>query len=837
MNNGRHALALLVACLLLLVTLVTTHAQDGSGAFDLAVTAIETQPFAAGIGDETTYHVTLENLRSSPIPSNLMLDLVLTVTNAQNEEIIAQCRQPVDVALMNGVSAPLRTVIDNCSIILQNPGTHVVHAELIEQDQDPEENTFSHIPGDLDAANNSSVTTIIPVSNSSDENLPTELTRIFAGLAIFFAVMALVAVGTEVAIDSLKVGIGMKRKVTSMDALDRMEKYLPGELGALSVSTTTQDQFRRMISEMRSALGGTLRGVESIAALREQIANGEFGVTFKRADQIGRTHATLSAKELYNYKKYLQAYVTNVLNTLQNRLHLSAADIRPLRDQLAQEISLFVGENTQEFQADLIADLQDPHFWSTQIVDGWLSDKQDTFLSHTSAGIVEEFDSEVKPLLLGVGFEPASIESLKLEIVSRMGVVEAGMSQSTDTFLVSVRNVLDAVETRRYDTQSPSRKVWRKLRGWRGGSFPPTRLRSTMMPAVILALFFLYLAWLKHVTDSPPLGGLLEPVLSDLNGFPLSWFILFFILALAAVLVLYFARRSVGADDKLWFVGLYGASALSLLTGLVFTLLLWVLQPLSANRVTGQLKLLDWIQPWWSWLVLFSLSILILLMITSLIGKYIYDRLVRSAVRDGRLSSYSEAINALGNTTVIHRVETFWNLMRQGFDVTRVDPKQFDQPDTVLDYEAGVHSSEAQPFVFSPETAAQFIMQRSDQQRDEETSRLRILRVLSITVGLVLAYALQIDVLSLLGEAFPDILDQLNWTIVSGATLHAWRSWLPADKSITVGIILTAFAASAGSAFWHDRLDQLQASKKGAQAAAQLLGQASQIVDSTKRRG
>ena len=125
-------------------------------------------------------------------------------------------------------------------------------------------------------------------------------------------------------------------------------------------------------------------------------------------------------------------------------------------------------------------------------------------------------------------------------------------------------------------------------------------------------------------------------------------------------------------------------------------------------------------------------------------------------------------------------------------------------------------------------------MQRTDQQRDEETSRLRILRVLSIVVGLIIAYSLQIDVLDLLGEAFPDILDQLNWTIVSGETLHAWRSWLPADKAITVGIVLTAFAASAGSAFWHDRLDQLQASKKGAQAAAQFLTQASQIVDSTK---
>ena len=258
MKNGRPALALLVACLLLPVTLFTTRAQENGGVYDLAVTAIETQPFAAGIGDETNYFVTLENLHSAPVPPDLELDAVLTVTNAQNKEMIAQCRQPVDAALMAAVDAPMRMAMENCSIVLQNPGTHLVRAELTELGQEPQEDAFLQIAGDLNPDNNGSVTTVIPVVVEGDENLPTELTRIFAGLAIFFSVMALIAVGTEVAIDSLKVAIGMKRKVTSMDALDRMEKYLPGELGALSVSATTQEQFQRMIREMRTALGLSL---------------------------------------------------------------------------------------------------------------------------------------------------------------------------------------------------------------------------------------------------------------------------------------------------------------------------------------------------------------------------------------------------------------------------------------------------------------------------------------------------------------------------------------------------------------------------------------------------
>jgi hypothetical protein len=829
MNNGRPALVLLVACFLLLIPVISAHAQENNELFDLAVTAIETQPFGAGIGDETHYSITIENVGASTVPPDLKVDLILTVTNAQSNDVLAQCRQPVNLALIEGVSGPLRMSIDNCDVVLRDPGTHLIRAELVGSGEEPKEGAFSDIPGDLNAANNGTGTTIIPVIPESADNLPTEITRIFAGLAIFFAVMALVAVGTEVAIDSLKVAIGMKRKVTSMDALDRMEKYLPGELGVLSVSATTQEEFRRMIRELRGILTGTLRGVESFVAMREQIMGSEFGTAFQRAEQISSSHPSLSSKELYNYKKYLQAYITNILNSLQNRLQLSMVIIKPLRDQLAQEISLFDGEHPDEFLNNLMGDLQDSHFWSTQIVDGWLSNKQEAFFTQNSEEIIDEFDQEVKPVLLGVGFDPDSIESLKIEIVSRLSVVKAGISQSTDTFLDSVRNVLDAVELRRYDTQSPSRKIWRKLRGWRGGSFPPTRQRSILMPSLLLALILLYLAFVKNRIGSPPFN---ISFLSDWNGFPLSWFLLFFVLATAVILGLYYARRSFGNNEKLWFIGLYGATALSSLISLVFTLLIWVLQPYSVNRVTGQLKFFNWIQPWWSWLLLFSLIILLFLMLTSLAGKYIYDRLVRSAVRDRRMRP---AVSPLDDTTVIHRVETLWNLLRQGFDVTRVNPENFSKPDTVTDYEEADLNSEENPFLFSPETAAQFIMQRSDQQRDEETSRLRVLRVLSITVGLLIAYALQIDVLDLLNEAFPDILDQLNWVIVSGPTLHAWRSWLPADKSITVGIILTAFAASAGSAFWHDRLDQLQASKKSAQAAAEFLTQASQIADSVNR--
>ena len=444
------------------------------------------------------------------------------------------------------------------------------------------------------------------------------------------------------------------------------------------------------------------------------------------------------------------------------------------------------------------------------------------------------FETEVRPILEGIGFSPASVNQAQRELASRLRIVETGVSQTTDTFVSSVKNVLDAVELRRFETQSPARKVWRILRSWRGGVFPPMRLRGIFLPTLILSGLALYLTWLGDLLDrTTSATRYIEERLLGYESFPwLSWFLLFFASAYLLLFLLTLFRKARKKSDQPWLVGLYGATALSLLIAAILLIVLWLLQASPASRASGQLTFFSWIQPWWSWLTIYSAITLALLIVIGQIGKLIYDRLVRTAVHEGKMSEDRRLLNP---ATTLRRVETLWNLLRFGFDVTQVNPDNFGRPESVSGYEQLSTTSSQPEFKFSAETTAQFIMVRTDQQRDEETSRLRILRVMAIVVGLVLAYLLQIDVLRLLGEAFPGALDSLNVIIVTGDTLHAWRSWLPAEKTLTVGIVLTGFAASAGSAFWHDRLDKLQASKKGAQAAATLLNQASQVTETINR--
>jgi len=126
----------------------------------------------------------------------------------------------------------------------------------------------------------------------------------------------------------------------------------------------------------------------------------------------------------------------------------------------------------------------------------------------------------------------------------------------------------------------------------------------------------------------------------------------------------------------------------------------------------------------------------------------------------------------------------------------------------------------------TPATLAKIVLERSDQQRDEESSRLRWLRAISVVVGMILAYLLQIDAAVLLDAAVPGVAGTINGVFsLSGEQLRAllqW-DWLPPDRAITAGIVLTGMAASAGSAFWHDQLDRLQSAKKGAEAAFEFL--------------
>ena len=75
-----------------------------------------------------------------------------------------------------------------------------------------------------------------------------------------------------------------------------------------------------------------------------------------------------------------------------------------------------------------------------------------------------------------------------------------------------------------------------------------------------------------------------------------------------------------------------------------------------------------------------------------------------------------------------------------------------------------------------------------------QRQRITILRTLSAVIGIIIAFALQIDSFSILGSFFSaNVMATLN---------NQWGH--------IGGIVLTGLAASAGSSFWHDMLGRVR---------------------------
>lgn len=140
-----------------------------------------------------------------------------------------------------------------------------------------------------------------------------------------------------------------------------------------------------------------------------------------------------------------------------------------------------------------------------------------------------------------------------------------------------------------------------------------------------------------------------------------------------------------------------------------------------------------------------------------------------------------------------------------------------------------------------PGTVAQVLLNRDLVHQRREVSRQRQLRFVTVVVGMALAVALRIDSLELLKPLFgahppealladgkfltlEQILEKLlgvSWAVQNWRGLGQWLlSWIAAA---TPGMLLSGLAASGGSAFWHDQLDRLRATKQTAEQVSALV--------------
>ncbi len=436
----------------------------------------------------------------------------------------------------------------------------------------------------------------------------------------------------------------------------------------------------------------------------------------------------------------LKAAASQALTRLEaaaQRLGLAPSVSAALKTKLAERLDQINVDDVQQFAVKAFEALQ---AIMREMPDKWLEAQRDTLVTKSHSEVSTLFRETVKPLLETTGLSADTVNAMTNKFDASLALIDTQALAATDTYIASLSKLLDGVQARRNSTQSPARKLWRRLRDSR---------YADLVLCILAGVVTAALLWLKA------LGTGQDKILAMFPGVP----------------------GSAGMIPAVVFALIWGVVAF-LITG-------------GALRLLGTLG-------------------------QSLYARYLLQRERERAdpnAKSLRLRYFTNG-HHINDLSFLHRTELLWSLVR-GAD-TLIDPDHFGDPDPI------------ETLTNTPLTAtnaAQVVLSITDEQRDEEDTRLHLLRAIAVLVGLVLAYLLQVDAAVLLEAAIPGISRSINLFVITGEQLHHLWPILRPELNLTPGIFLTALAASAGSAFWHDQLDRLQATKNQAEGAAQALKQ------------
>lgn len=803
--------------------------------FDLAITKIAALNEAIRVGDPIVYGVTYERKAGDTIPVSTAITLTLSASTKDPAKFDWQCSKSLTGTLKTVISSTV--YFDDCQTKLrfESSGSFPVRAELLGADgktlSDPvTENNVKEIQVSVD-----------PYQTA----LPEEIARIFAGLGLLSAVMAIMAAGTEVVIDVLRVMMGMKGKITATEALEQLRQVLPGELAALGVNTEARESVRQLAVQVQVTLKPAGQVVDAVKDFKSGNLSGAFSKlqeispTAKdalsdfvdravdasgNALQAEKQNAVKKIEEFeVSFKQEARGFIKTGLDSVGNALknnnvewdaqsvkelggkverQVDAIRLDGLKKQVANfDPTIFVDtpdstkqEKIDKFKAEIIgAKYMDDaaktvadaiQAYSPNVVIAWIRNQRNLHLQTQRDAVKTQLTTLVTGLS-DFGFLPKSSVAQVNQQLDKL--VENAMT-ATEPAIVSLENLLTSVEDRRNETQSPPRKVWRILRKMKHGTAVIVLGASGLV--WLLCYLVLYLD-----SQSPKAPNPITPDVVNVLG-TLSYGITVAIVAsLIPALVLWLKRRFFKSDLNKSTDGWrkYSTPILIALWAIGVVWFVSLTQPVwqSWQRFLMP-SLIALPMPWPATVIGLGVLLGIFLLIWSLakLGAELY------------YSGNSHPMDAEVND--LHRIEFLWNKLR-GEDIN--DPSEYGNvaPITGL----------------TPENVAGEIVKLADRHQDQEDSRLRWMRAISVAVGIVLAYQLRIDVFDFLKIALPGI-ERINGTFRLPG--------LPPD--LTVGMILTGFAASAGSAFWHDQLDRLQAVKKQAEGAATSLRQVKATITS-----
>lgn len=531
--------------------------------------------------------------------------------------------------------------------------------------------------------------------------LPVSIAQLFAGLGLFSAIMTIMALGTEVVIELGKFFLGMKSKVTAMEALSQLKNELPGQLNQLGVDDAS---IQNLLASTFEEMECTLRPVQDWASVADKIQSGLLGDAFAALQKMRVLDPQLAGADaaLAQVRSQARVGMQRGLDLLRQKLPLPAKAVDALQEQLLTQINAAVPANAAAALQAMLTALQETVMaHEPEWTRAWLHSQAGSLVTRTQNDIMTLADANLFKTLQELGLDEPSIQALRGVFSNKLDAAWQALQENTNRYADGVKSLLVAVEVKRNEYQSPARKLWRRLRG----SQLPLWGAALALGGLLLGLSLL-LGWHWPPFQAQQIGALVWSVL----------------IAAAA----------------------WGAAA-----GLQRRFA-------QASRVPLQDG-----EPGWGSLGYFM--------------RYVLERGWNSLMGRGATPEYAQMYG-------------------------EVDPQLIEELNGL-----------------TPLTVASTLLKREEKHQDEKTSRLRLLRILSIFVGTYLAYKLQIDAAVFMNYAVPGIAAQVN-----AVSLHALLPGLIPDH-FTVGIILTGLSASAGSKFWRDLLGRLQATRGQAEDAAKLV--------------
>jgi hypothetical protein len=313
-----------------------------------------------------------------------------------------------------------------------------------------------------------SVTSTVPGQEAEGEDTtgeekdavpPSDLTQALGVLGLFAAVMAVLAVGTEVVVDTIKLVIGMKSKPTALEAMERLEALLPGKLQEFGASADAQKQVDGYLKGLRVVMEDMQTVQESIVEIRQG----------RVLEALQKLHGLLPTELQNRLAQSQQAAADYVLQFLDGKVDLNQPEKDHIRGLITGLFTDLSADNAVALQADLqkrldglVNELLALTDTAVQRIEPWLKENLPRLAERGPNVLIQEAEGSI---LKQLPLTPEQRQQVSAWLKSTVSGLDMTAQADLNNYLISLTGLLDRVNKERYEIQSPARKLWRHLRG------------------------------------------------------------------------------------------------------------------------------------------------------------------------------------------------------------------------------------------------------------------------------------------------------------------------------------------------------------------------------------